>query len=107
MRRITVPPARLADDCSPTARFRGSSAGPRTPAVEPRELRGDSTAIRRVRALVQRAGSVPGPVLILAERGFDVDAVAGEIHRLSPGGPFVRFACESMQGQAVERALFG
>ncbi|PYR78774.1 MAG: hypothetical protein DMF86_05155 [Acidobacteria bacterium] len=83
------------------------SAGPRTPAVEPRELRGDSTAIRRVRALVQRAGSVPGPVLILAERGFDVDAVAGEIHRLSPGGPFVRFACESMQGQAVERALFG
>ena len=77
------------------------------PRVEPLELRGDSSAIRHVRALVRQAASSAGPILILAERGFDIDAVAGEIHRLSSGGPFVTLDCESMHAQAAERALFG
>jgi two-component system, NtrC family, nitrogen regulation response regulator NtrX len=75
--------------------------------AEPLELRGDSGAIRRVRALVRQAASSAGPILVLAERGFDVGAVACEIHRRSAGGPFVALDCESVQGQAAERALFG
>lgn len=73
----------------------------------PLELRGDSTAIRHVRALVQRAVSGPGPILILAERGFDLEAIAREIHRRSAGGPFVALDCESMHGPNAEHALFG
>src|SRR5262245_64951139 len=76
-----------------------------TPSDVPHELRGDSTAIRHVRALVQSAASAAGPILILAERGFDVEAVAREIHRRSAGGPFVALDCESMHGPGAEQAL--
>jgi two-component system, NtrC family, nitrogen regulation response regulator NtrX len=92
---------------APSRPSRQSAPDPHAASDTPLELRGDSTAIRQVRALVQRAASAAGPILILAERGFDVEAVAREIHRRSPGGPFVGLDCESMHGPAAEEALFG
>lgn len=74
---------------------------------EPLELRGDSSAIRAVRAQVTRAAAERGPVLILAAPGLDGDAVARAIHEAGRSGPFVRVDCRETTGPAAERILFG
>src|SRR5205809_646792 len=70
------------------------SAGPRTPAVEPRELRGDSTAIQRVGDDSALASARGGTILLRSI--VDLSAAAqvrlarllrdGEV-RLGSGGP--------------------
>jgi len=72
------------------------------------ELVGESPAIARVRDLLDHAAAQHGCVLITAEPGILVAAVAEELHRRSRnGGPFVAVDCTSGDAGRVERALFG
>jgi two-component system nitrogen regulation response regulator NtrX len=83
-----------------------ASPGPR-PAIWPIELVGSSPAISLAQALVQRAASLDTGVLIVAERGADVEAVARELHgRGRPDAAWVPLEC-SGDGVAIDRALFG
>jgi len=72
-------------------------------------LLGRSSAIARVRELLDRAAAQCGCLLITAEAGTFVEAVAAELHRRSPGsaGPFVGVDCTNGDHERVERTLFG
>ena len=63
-----------------------------TPA---RELVGRSAAIARVQELVRRAAPATGGVLLVADRGTDVESVARELHERMkrPAGSFERVDC--------------
>jgi len=73
------------------------------------ELAGQSAAVARVRDFVTRAAVQPGCVLITAEAGTIVAAVAEELHRRSgeANRPFVVVDCTAGDAGRVERALFG
>jgi DNA-binding NtrC family response regulator len=73
------------------------------------ELTGSSATIRRVRELIQRAAALGGGVLLTAERGIDVDAVARALHDAGPrtDGPFVAIDCAGAGPRDVDVRLFG
>lgn len=75
----------------------------------PADLAGSSDAIRLARDRVGRAASRDGGVLLVADRGFDVDAIAREVHARGSGesGPFGTLDCAVPETAEVERALFG
>src|SRR5437016_13181490 len=77
----------------------------RTPAGA-LELVGRSATIARVQEFVRRTSAVDGGVLLVAERGVDVESVARELHARCrpPTAPFVRVACHD---EGVDRLLFG
>ncbi|MEO8483252.1 MAG: sigma-54 dependent transcriptional regulator [Acidobacteriota bacterium] len=71
---------------------------------------GDSSVIRRVRALVERyATSSALSVLITGEAGTGKRLVARSIHGASAGAasPLAVVSCAAMADDALERALFG
>jgi two-component system, NtrC family, response regulator GlrR len=72
----------------------------------PPELVGVSAAIGLVQELVRRAAVSEGGVLLVAERGSDVESVARELHALGrgPTAPFVAVDCGA---ENLDRALFG
>jgi DNA-binding NtrC family response regulator len=78
-------------------------------AATPLELVGRSPAIARAEELVRRAAALDAGVLLVAERGADVGAVARELHARSrpPTSPWVVVECGSADGGALERLLFG
>ena len=71
------------------------------------ELVGDSPAVGRARALLQRAAAVETGVLLVAERGVDVESVVRELHAAARGAaaPLIAVACAD--DSAINRALFG
>jgi DNA-binding NtrC family response regulator len=73
----------------------------------PIELAGESAAVLRVQALLRRAAALETHVLIVAERGVDVESVVGELHsgRLA-GAPCITLACAD-EAAVVDRTLFG
>lgn len=73
------------------------------------ELVGRSAAILRVQELTRRAAGVEGGVLIVAERGADVESVARELHERSrpPTAPYVVVACTAGDPLGLARLLFG
>src|SRR4030095_16050415 len=73
------------------------------------ELVGRSEAIARVHELVKRATMVDGGVLMTAERGTAVEAIAREIHDGSrhAHGPCVTVECIPDDPAALDRLLFG
>jgi DNA-binding NtrC family response regulator len=75
----------------------------------PADLAGSSDAVRLARDRVGKAASRDGGVLVVADRGFDVDAIAREVHARGPGesGPFATLDCAVPEAAEVERALFG
>ena len=75
----------------------------------PAELSGRSAAICRVQELVRRAAATPGGAIIVGEPGADMEAVAREIHDLSPqaSGPFVVVQSDAADSTTIERLLFG
>ncbi len=79
-----------------------------SPRGWPADLAGSSDAIRLARDRVGKAASREGGVLVVADRGFDVDAVAREVHARGPGdrGPFATLDCAVPETAEVERALF-
>ncbi len=73
------------------------------------ELIGDSDTIGRTRELLKRAAARPGGVLLTAERGVDVDAVARALHARSvrAHGPFVAIDCAGPEAHDLDARLFG
>ena len=74
-----------------------------------RELAGRSLAIARVQELVRRAALADGGVLLVADRGADVESVAHDLHERTrrPGGPYERVDCAAADSVRLDRLLFG
>jgi DNA-binding NtrC family response regulator len=74
-----------------------------------RELVGRSVAIARVQELVRRAALADGGVLLVADRGADVESVAHELHERTrrPIGTFERVECADADSGRLDRLLFG
>ena len=74
-----------------------------------RELVGRSAAVARVQELVRRAALAAGGVLLVADRGADVESVAHELHDRTkrPAGPFERVDCAAADASRLDRLLFG
>jgi two-component system response regulator AtoC len=72
-------------------------------------LFGNSSAMRIVRQVVERAALTSVPVLIWGESGVGKETIARQIHRCSPwaGGPFVKVSCPAIPGTLIESELFG
>jgi len=71
-------------------------------------LVGESQAIRRVRALVERVAPTPATVLIEGETGTGKELVARMLHELSGRrGPFVAVNCGAIPPELMETELFG
>ena len=72
------------------------------------ELTGGSAAVARSRALLVRAAALDTGVLIVGERGADVESVARELHDRGRTGVSRWVAVEcGADAAAVDRALFG
>jgi DNA-binding NtrC family response regulator len=85
---------------------RDAAAGAR---VWPIDLAGSSDAMRRARERVADAAARAGASLLVVDRGFDVAAIAREIHARGVGAaaPFVALDCAAPDPGGVESALFG
>jgi DNA-binding NtrC family response regulator len=80
--------------------------------LEPRStqgrLLGDSPAMERVRALVDRMAGASAPVLLTGESGVGKEVVAEALHEQSRRrGEFVRINCAALPEALVEAELFG
>ena len=93
-------PMMLAD--ARTARLVKTS----TPALE---LVGRSVAIVRIQELIRRAAQVEGSVLLIADRGADVESVARELHERArrPASTFIHIACSTGDPARLDNLLFG
>jgi DNA-binding NtrC family response regulator len=70
------------------------------------ELVGRSAPIGRVQEFVRRIAALDSGVLIVAERGADIDSIARELHARgrSASAPFVAIECGA---EGLDRLLFG
>jgi DNA-binding NtrC family response regulator len=73
------------------------------------ELVGRSVAIVRVQELVRRAALVEGGVLLVADRGADVESVARDLHERTRRsiGSYEHVACAAGDPSHLDRLLFG
>ena len=73
------------------------------------ELIGHSAAIQRVQELAKRAAAVDGGVLLVANRGCGVQAIARDVHELGrpPTAPFLVVDCTAGDAPHLARTLFG
>jgi DNA-binding NtrC family response regulator len=72
-------------------------------------LLGQSVAMRRIFAVLERVAPAESTVLIEGETGTGKELAAAGIHEASPrsGGPFVVFDCSAVAQTLAESALFG
>lgn len=71
-------------------------------------LIGDSLAMRRLRATLQRVAPNAAPVLLLGESGTGKELLAHALHSLSRrSGPFIAVNCGALTGTLFESELFG
>jgi DNA-binding NtrC family response regulator len=70
---------------------------------------GESTAMRHLFALLERAAQSDVSVLIEGESGVGKDVLANGIHQASPraDGPFVALDCGAIPANLIESELFG
>jgi DNA-binding NtrC family response regulator len=75
----------------------------------PPDLTGSSEAVRLARDRIGKAAAREGGVLLVAERGYDLEAIAREAHARGPGaiGPFATLDCAMPDVADVDRTLFG
>jgi DNA-binding NtrC family response regulator len=73
------------------------------------ELVGNSQAMQRLFAEIEKVAPTRGRVLITGESGTGKELVARAIHRLSPraGQAFVKVNCAAIPAELVESELFG
>jgi two-component system response regulator HydG len=73
------------------------------------DLIGDSSAIRRVRQLIERVMDSEASVLVTGESGTGKEVVAKLVHRHGrrKAGPFVAINCAAMPEALLESELFG
>ncbi len=93
---------------------RPSERSARAPAAVPNGVRssrlvGDSAAIRRILAMVDRVGPSRCTVLLTGESGTGKELVAEALHRSSPrsDGPLVRVNCAALVESLLVSELFG
>ncbi len=74
-----------------------------------RHIDGESVAIRRLRAHIDKIAAVDAPVLISGESGSGKELAAQEIHAQSPraGGPFIAINCAAIPPSLIHSELFG
>lgn len=74
-----------------------------------RHIDGQSTAIRRLRAHIDKIAAVDAPVLIAGESGSGKELAAQEIHAQSPraSGPFIAINCAAIPPSLIHSELFG
>nr|WP_229520851.1 sigma-54 dependent transcriptional regulator [Massilia sp. IC2-476] len=74
-----------------------------------RRIDGQSVAIRRLRAHIDKIAAVDAPVLISGESGSGKELAAQEIHAQSPraGGPFIAINCAAIPPSLIHSELFG
>jgi DNA-binding NtrC family response regulator len=74
-----------------------------------RRIDGQSPAIRRLRAHIDKIAAVDAPVLISGESGSGKELAAQEIHAQSPrsGGPFIAINCAAIPPSLIHSELFG
>lgn len=73
-------------------------------------LLGDSDAMRRVRALIEKVAETEATVLVRGESGTGKELVAREIHERSRGrrrGAFIAVNCAALPSELIESELFG
>ncbi len=78
------------------------------PALLP-ELLGESKAMQRLRARIERVASSDATALVSGPSGSGKDLVAHALHRLGPrqSGPFIAVACGAVPRHLVESEFFG
>lgn len=74
-----------------------------------RELIGESQAIKKLRAEIERAAPSNARVLIMGENGTGKELVAAQIHSQSPRSkkPFIKINCAAIPVDLIESELFG
>jgi DNA-binding NtrC family response regulator len=82
---------------------------PPSSATEFGALRGTSTAMRQVFAVLERASLSEAPILLLGESGTGKELAARAVHEAShrSRGPFVVFDCGAASESLIEAELFG
>lgn len=85
------------------------STPPHKRALGKRHIDGESTAIRRLRAHIDKIAAVDAPVLIAGESGSGKELAAQEIHAQSPraSGPFIAINCAAIPPSLIHSELFG
>jgi DNA-binding NtrC family response regulator len=80
-----------------------------TPAAAPRQLIGDSPAMRALRAAIAKVGSSDATTLIAGESGTGKELVADALHRASRrhDGPLVKVNCGALVETLLLSELFG
>lgn len=84
--------------------------GERVPSAPPESrLFGDSTAMQRARATIQKLARSQAPVLIYGESGVGKELAARAIHEQGPraAGPFVPVNCGAIPTELMESEFFG
>lgn len=73
------------------------------------EMVGESTAIQRVRDLIERVAGTDSRILITGESGVGKELVAAAIHNASPrrDRAFVRVNCAAIPRDLIESEMFG
>ena len=73
-------------------------------------LLGNSPAMQRVRAMIEKVADTDATVLVRGESGTGKELVARELHDRSGarhGGPFVAVNCAALPSELIESELFG
>lgn len=85
------------------------STPPHQRASNTRRIDGQSVAIRRLRAHIDKIAAVDAPVLISGESGSGKELAAQEIHAQSPraSGPFIAINCAAIPPSLIHSELFG
>jgi two-component system response regulator PilR (NtrC family) len=81
----------------------------RSVAVPVGRLYGDSPAMQRVRATIQKLARSQAPVFISGESGVGKELAARSIHELGPraAGPFIPVNCGAIPTELMESEFFG
>jgi len=112
----TVDPATLPSEAGPSAPRIARVAPVATVPVAPapvsaalERLAGSSTAMRQVRALVDKVARSMAPVLVSGESGTGKELVARSIHEVSArcAQPFIAVNCSAIPEQLLEAEFFG